>query len=73
MRNRPLRKRNLDGGEGKTPPSYANVARREYREDLCYAVIDTSSPTEKIPEAQRRVVGDAVKNATLGYVMLPVS
>lgn len=27
----------------KRPPSYAKVSRRQYREDFCNAVIDTSS------------------------------
>lgn len=64
-----MRKRKLNVEKGKEPPSYAKVARKQHRDDLCYAVIDTSSPSGKIPEDQRQSVEDLVNSKIMEHVL----
>lgn len=63
------RKRKVVADKGKEPPSYAKVARRQNRDELCYAVIDTSSASGKIPPDQHSNVEDLVNNKIVEHVL----
>lgn len=63
------RKRKMAVDKGKEPPSYAKVARKQYRDELCYAVIDTNCASGKIPADQHREVEDLVNNQIMEHVL----
>lgn len=63
------RKRKTAVDRGKEPPSYAKVARKQYRDELCYAVIDTNCASGKIPADQHREVEDLVNNKIVEHVL----
>lgn len=61
----PTRKRKLN----TEPPSYAKAARRQYRDDLCYAVIDSGKPTGTIPKDQHQIVEDLLNTRVMEHIM----
>lgn len=63
------RKRKLDVTKGQEPPSYAKVARRKLRDELCYAVIDTKAPSGKIPEDQQEMVEELINTKIEDYIL----
>lgn len=67
--SRSTRKRKLVDEKGKKPPSYAKVARKQYRDDLCYAVIDINKASGKIPTNQHDNVEDLVNNKIVEHAL----
>lgn len=70
MMPKSTRKRKMDAErKGNEPPSYAKIARQHYRDELCYAVINSNSASGKIPKDQHTNVEDLVNNKILEHVL----
>lgn len=63
------RKRKLDATKGQEPPSYAKVAKKRLRDELCYAVINTKAPSGKIPEDQQEMVEELINTKIEDYIL----
>lgn len=68
-KNQSTRKRKLDVTKGQEPPSYAKVARRKIRDELCFAVINTKAPSGKIPEDKQEMVEELINTKIEDYIL----
>lgn len=66
---RPSLKRKATVESGKKPPSYAKVAKKQQREELCFGVIDSKNATGKIPEEHRPAIEELVNTKIMEHVL----
>ncbi|XP_073811228.1 uncharacterized protein [Musca autumnalis] len=68
-KSRTRQKRKRAAETGREPPSYANVAKKRYRDELCYAVIDTNRGSGKLPKDHLPAIEERVNNKILHHIM----
>ncbi|XP_073831533.1 uncharacterized protein [Musca autumnalis] len=67
---RAFQKRKMGAETGSEPPStYAKVARKNYRDERCYAVIDTSRGSGRLPKEHQQAIENMVSDKILEHIL----